>query len=129
MLRPRAFKMNKKQKLELQKLQKQWYKKLEKQGFKDIETEDGFLKDWDSYRFLKLSPEWFYSKQEFYAMAGRFLHDRKFYLSSHHLIWQLFSEGKSVSYIAKKTDISEYTVSKIIKIYTNEMLAGLKNEK
>ncbi len=72
-----------------------WYKKLADSGFTDIENSEGLLNTWASeprsYNTV-LSSE---SKQEYYRLAGHFLHDYKFANTTDKIIWQYHSDGIS----------------------------------
>lgn len=84
-------------------LQRKWYKKAEKSGFEDIEQPDENLKIW-SYRFVKAcenDPTLHQSKEEYYRLAGSFLHEHLFKDQKSRLIWQMHSEGVSIRNIVK----------------------------
>lgn len=81
----------------LKSLTKKWYKKLEDSGFEDIEAADGNLKRWSNKFYLRDSTRvLFESKQEYYRMAGHFLHETSFRNERERLIWELHSEGIGV---------------------------------
>lgn len=82
-------------------LKRKWYAKLDKEGFKDIENEAGLLKKWSSYWLRsKHTSATFDAKQEYYRLAGQFLHDYQFGSALDRIIWEMHSEGDSVRGIA-----------------------------
>jgi len=94
---------NKKQ--PFKKLQNEWYKKLKDSGFEDIETPGGFLKGLSSSSGKPSNKEGYSwgerelynkSKEEYYRLAGHFLHDYKFESNIEKFIWELHSNGVSV---------------------------------
>lgn len=124
--------MTKKQ-AEFKKLQDKWYKKLEKSGFEDIEQADGNLKQWHSQYFItrhttfegksswnkkkKLDATWFTSQEEYYQLAGAFLHDHEFSSKTEKLIWEMHSNGMS------QVDIYKALLKKGNKVYRD----GIRN--
>jgi hypothetical protein len=82
-------------------LQKAWYQTLKTKGFQDLETEDGVLMSWAAtiFRVMKRDPLMATQKQEYYRLAGLFLHDYTFRNETEKYIWQLHSEGKSARLI------------------------------
>lgn len=105
---------------DFKKLQDKWYKKLKDSGFEDIEQDEQRLKRWDSMYFItrhtsfvgnsakqvagshrKLSTDQFKSQQEYYQLAGVFLHNHQFKDSKERTIWELHSEGYPTSDIYK----------------------------
>lgn len=114
--------MNPKSK-EFQKLQKQWYKKLEKTGFKDAEQEDGNLKVWESSYFSsRYSEGAFSAKEDYYRLAGQFLHSHKFETPKEQRIWSLHAEGKSIRTIAKELKTYPQKIHAIIQRLSKEMV-------
>ncbi len=55
------------------------------------------------------------NKEEYYRMAGHFLHDHKFESTSDKIIWRLHSEGVSI------VDIVYYLKSKKFKTYKRKV--------
>jgi hypothetical protein len=103
---------------EFQDLQKVWNRKLEKSGFQDIERSDrvgkasGRLKT-DALKNITQSytAEQFAVKEEYYRLAGQFLHDYKFKSDNDRTIWRMHSEGISVRDIIralKKKGVTAY---------------------
>lgn len=98
----------KSQSKEFLKLQALWYKKAKKSGFEDIEREELHLKKWSSATFMeKKNGSYFNEKkvyydsvQEYYQMAGRFLHDYAFETPLEKTIWAYHADGISVRKIA-----------------------------
>jgi hypothetical protein len=84
-------------------LQKKWEERLKKEGFEDIERKEGRLKSGsvENVRYL-YTTEQFNIKEEYYRLAGQFLHEYKFKSSVERKIWELHSEGMSVRNIIKK---------------------------
>jgi len=93
---------------EFRELQRKWDEKLAKSGFVDIERKD---RVGASSRMLKTAalknivdqytPEQFEIKQEYYRLAGQFLHDHKFKSGKDREIWRLHSEGVSIRNIIR----------------------------
>lgn len=108
-------------KKELQKLQKKWYNKLARSGFKDLENvfvPGEPLRHWDSVEFQRYySPRSFTEKQRYYELAGQLLHDLKFKNNTEKKIWELHSKGESYQEIAKKVNLHNNTVGRIVKKY------------
>lgn len=87
---------------QLKTLQKEWYTKLKKSGFEDIEQDENNLKEWESSRYYRgrnneadfekviLIQE---AKEQYYRMAGHFLHDHNFESAVDKFIWEMHSEG------------------------------------
>lgn len=106
----------------LKELQKKWYKKLAKEGFEDIEDGNNNLVQYTSSMFLRgrrnnmsfteimNSIE---SKQDYYRLAGEFLHSHKFKSDRDKFIWEQHCEG--VSY----RDISDMLAKKGVKLTRN----------
>lgn len=87
---------------EFKKLQADWDAKLKESGFEDAETRDGNLKTWHKYDVLdRFSREDGETKMEYFAAAGRFLHDYQFESLSERTVWQLHCEGLSIRQILK----------------------------
>lgn len=113
-------------------LQRLWYDKLEKTGFKEIEQEDGLLKRWSTRVFSDKANgsyynekiEYYKSREEYYRLAGHFLHDYKFANKKEHRIWELHAEGVSIQAIVEimtkarfKTSIkrAHQTIQRLVK--------------
>lgn len=85
-------------------LQDKWYKKLEKQGFDEIEQPNGMLKAWHSYTFMRQDDESVHAgpaRQEYYRLAGQFLHDHDFDNAIEKKAWELHCDGLSIEDIAE----------------------------
>lgn len=81
-------------------LQKKWYGKLEDDGFQDAEREDGALQNW-STQFSRGNLEFNQSKEEYFRLAGHFLHDHRFANETERRVWELHTNGMSTGKIAK----------------------------
>lgn len=82
---------------------KLWYDKLKASGFEDIETPEGFLKQNSASKFLskKAIRSEGRSKEEYYYMATKFLHDYKFENEMEKVIWEYHANGISYRDISK----------------------------
>lgn len=109
-------------------LKKKWDKKLKSSGFEDIEQDDGNLKLWSSHFFkVRFNETLFGAKEEYYRLAGQFLHEKVFKDHKTKLIWQLHSEGISIRDIVialKKRGFKAYknAVHRIVQDLTEQML-------
>lgn len=88
--------------LKFKKLKERWYKKLSDSGFEDVEYDENHLREYDSsitrrYDVHRIGP-----KAEYYRLAGQFFFDHKFENAREKAIWELHSEGLSVTAIAQK---------------------------
>ncbi len=97
-----------------EELKTHWYAKLAAGGFDDIEAADGRLKRW-SNTFAKNASK-FQNKEEYYRMAGRFLHDHKFKNATDKKIWELHSEGLSLDKISLSMPDQNITRDKAFKV-------------
>lgn len=93
---------------EFKDLEKKWYDKLEKKGFHDIERTDAvgresnrLKNDVIAHVLQTYTPEKFAIKEEYYRLAGQFLHEYKFKSENERTIWKMHSEGTSVRDIIK----------------------------
>ena len=89
---------------EFKALQDKWYEKLKRNGFKDIEQGEEYgrmLLPFNSERFAT-NKEYNRDKEQYYRLAGQFLHSYKFKNHTEMRIWELHSQGVSVRNIAKK---------------------------
>lgn len=86
-------------------LQAKWYKKLDKSGFSDIEqpvtyksgAADGNLILWQGGYFTgNYTSEEFKEKEEYYRMAGQFLHEYEFADKNEKAVWELHARGYTV---------------------------------
>lgn len=109
-------------------LKKKWDKKLKSDGFEDIEQDDGNLKLWSSHFFkARFNETLFGAKEEYYRLAGQFLHEHIFKEQKTKLIWQLHSEGISIRDIVKalkKRGFKAYknAVHRVVQDLTEQML-------
>lgn len=102
--------MNTKSK-EFQKLQTEWYKKLKKSGFDDIEETEDLLK-WSAPKNLihirnRDKQHLFTIREDYYRLAGYFLHDYGFTKESDRLVWEQHVEGTSIRDISKYLKIKK----------------------
>lgn len=129
-------------------LNNKWARKLKKSGFEDIEqpadyksgVPDGQLKSWSSKYFTspsRFDPVRFECREEYYRLAGQFLHEYTFNNDTEKSMWQLHCEGQttlSILEILKAKKIMFYSgkktnrrnVVETIRRLTNEMLGRLK---
>ena len=124
------------------KLQRAWYKKLAETGFKDVERCHPTLGTATSGNTPLLRPsEWAprlaESKpgtEEFFRVASHFLHEYNFETYLDKQIWELFTEGVSITDIHKKVTenphhkVKRWYVDVAIKRHTTLMLAELKKD-
>jgi hypothetical protein len=100
-------------------LEKKWYDKLADKGFKDLERrnkwgrEEGRLKT-DPLENIPhfYNVEQFQIKEEYYRMAGQFLHEYKFKTALERIIWDMHTQGISVRNIVKKLQSKGHTAYK-----------------
>lgn len=104
------------------KLQRRWYQKANKPGvYEDIEQPDGNLKEWTStLAKARYRPIYWEAKEEYYRLAGQFLYEHTFESKLERQIWELHSEGISITNItnilkSKRYKISRDKVAKILK--------------
>lgn len=114
-------------------LKKKWYAKLEKAGFDDIEQDEEHLKKWDGHFFAKRcrSPA-AGPQEEYYRLAGQFLHDHLFTSVFERLVWQMHCDGVSVEAMVRalkdsKRKFNKNTLHKIIKSLADMMLRANLN--
>lgn len=93
------------------KLNDEWSRKLEQSGFEDIEQPtnfksglpDGNLKQWASSFFIANfrdgDVDKFKAKEEYYRLAGQFLHEYKFSNEYEKNVWEMHGEGLSIETI------------------------------
>lgn len=104
-----------------EQLKAKWYKKLKSSGFEDIEQDDGNLRSWSSsfYR-ARRAPETLAAIEDYYRLAGHFLHEHEFASETERLIWEYHANGLSGK------DISETLAKVKIKVATSTALAIIK---
>lgn len=127
---------------ELQKLKTLWYKKLKRSGFEDIENKHGDFKvtsytriaasknNGVDYETLKVKRS---AAEEYYRMAGMFLHDHTFEFSRERRIWSMHCEGVGVRDISRKLRVSKIImgrsmISQVLKKLKTLMLARYRNQ-
>lgn len=83
-------------------LQAEWDKKLKESGFEDIENGLGHLKLWSrSFGVHHPDSARVEAAQEYYSMAGKFLHDYEFTSEMQKTIWEYHANGLSIRDIVK----------------------------
>lgn len=81
-------------KKQLKEQQDIWYKKLKDEGFEDIEQDEQSLIRWDSHYFRTRYPDnTFRAKEEYYRLAGSFLHSHDFKSEKEKQVWELHAKG------------------------------------
>lgn len=100
---------------EFKALQDKWYAKLKDEGFNDAEQDETRLKQWHSLYFIthhtnftrsnagteggsekKLDATRFRAQEEYYQLAGAFLHTHLFNCKKDRDIWEFHSNGVQV---------------------------------
>lgn len=82
-------------------LQKKWYAKLKKEGFEDLEDAREQLIEYHGSRFGSESVQITKNiTEEYYRVAGHFLHDWDFKTATEKVIWSLHADGQTVRDIA-----------------------------
>ncbi len=84
------------------KLKDKWYGKLEKSGFKDIEHDEDFLQNPSTPFGRADTAQYNQSKEEYYRLAGHFLHDHKFTNDTEKRVWELHQSGVGTREIARR---------------------------
>jgi hypothetical protein len=119
-------------------LQKAWYKKLRDEGFDDIEQDEENLKVWHSHFFANrlknrhTQSSWA-SKEEYFRVAGQFLHDHEFLDPLDKAVWELHANGLPVTKIVDelrsrrpkiktKKKITPLLIRNIVKMLVKEMI-------
>lgn len=83
-------------------LKDKWYGRLKEKGFTDIERDEEYLQS-PSTRFSRgENLDYDKSKEEYYRLAGHFLHDHRFVNDTERRVWELHSNGMSADEIAKR---------------------------
>ncbi len=109
-------------------LQKKWYEKIAKdKSYKDIEQLDGNLKVWSSLFVGQYNATLFEAKEQYYRLAGQFLHSHTFKDENEKLTWKLHSDGVCVRQIAAELiDRGQHTnkdaVNKVVRRLAKAML-------
>lgn len=116
-----------------EKLKKKWYAKLEKSGFQDIEQDEDNLNEWEASIFSRHNTKTIAAKQEYFSLAGEFLHNHVFESKRHKKIWEMHCEGASLDGISKKLKSSNFkgshraTIHMVIKKLAQEMMEKYGN--
>lgn len=106
-------------------LRRKWYGKLKKEGFDDIEQLDGNLKTWVSSEFTRnYDANFAKAKEDYYRLAGQFLHRYHFKDKKEQLIWELHSQGVSIRDIVKELKKKNYKIYKSLVQVILERLTG-----
>lgn len=120
---------------EFNRLKEKWYKKLEDSGYRDIEQDENHLKEWDSYAFKSRYNKHLYaSKETYFQLAGQFLHTFEFESKRHKVIWELHSNGMSITQIANALKSKRFkspnrtSVHTVVQALSKEMLRIYGNE-
>ncbi len=95
---------------EFKALQIKWEAKLKKAGFKDLERKDRWGRAEERLQTDTMenvanrgtTVEEFEATQDYYRIAGQFLHEHKFKTQVEKKIWELHAEGDSIRVIIKK---------------------------
>jgi hypothetical protein len=88
---------------QFKKLNAEWAKKLKDSGFKDIEGSNGRM-DIDKALnnvVTKYDQISYAAKEDYYRMAGHFLHDKEFESDFDRMIWEKHSNGVAITDIVK----------------------------
>ena len=116
-------------------LRDRWYKKLKDSGFEDIEQDEDRLKEYSTTRFTsgknnKLPPDQIKtlndSKEEYYRVAGHFLHEHEFNNEVDRFIWQKHAEGHSYRDITKMLVAAFYLEKD--RMWTHNIISRLTKE-
>jgi hypothetical protein len=106
-------------------IQAEWYALLKDTGFSDAEsTHNGrdLLRVWHSSYFQnRYCPSSFVKKQEYYRMAGFFLHNHHFQNEVELHIWELHTQGLSLRKIAHILRTKICRIHKVIRDLTAKM--------
>jgi len=117
---------------EFKTLQATWYKKLAKKGFDDIEQDEDKLKSWTKAAYDSRYSTYRFANEEYYRLAGHFLHEYKFESEVERFIWEQHSIGltsRAIAEMAKKKRLRVTTNSRvhaIIKKLEKEMLKNVR---
>lgn len=123
------------------KLQAIWKKKLKESGFVDIEKNEDILKQYVTSKNSKgkLNGATLEDRtrvqevtQDYYRMAGHFLHDYKFSDDDEKRIWTLHAEGLSLRQIVKiistrRHKISRHSIHMLVKDLAAKMIKMYRN--
>lgn len=115
-------------KADFNKLQAKWYKKLKDSGFEDAEQDEDNLKVWSLKRFtVENNLTLCAAKEEYYRLAGHFLHEHLFESELAKQCWELHGNGDSNVKItailrAKGVKISKKRVQVLVKGLVKQML-------
>ena len=108
-------------------LQEVWYKKLKGDGFKDIEQDESRMKNSTSTELHKRGlyddPLRREAREEYYRLAGQFLHEYQFADKKSKAMWELHSEGISIQDIVVALKKRQFKVYKRLVHETIQKLA------
>lgn len=125
---------------QFKELESRWYSKLKQSGFKDIERSDrvgkaaGLLVTGPLENILhSYDVNQFNIKEEYYRLAGQFLHEHKFDSKFEKTIWETHSQGISIENIIKALKLKGKTAYKdlvhgVIKKLASEMKTNARQE-
>lgn len=109
------------------KLQAKWYGKLKSSGFDDIEQDESRIKNSSNSELQKRGlyddPLRREAREEYYRLAGQFLHEYEFDSKKERVIWEMHSEGTSIQDIVAAMKSRNFKVYKRIVHETIQRLA------
>lgn len=105
---------------EFKRLQAEWYARLRDEGFVDIEGgKDGFdvlLRRRGPKGRPSIERE---QQEEFFRLAGLFLHDHEWVDGEERRAWELYCDGKTYPQIAETLEVSwgkaHYLIQRVLK--------------
>lgn len=110
-------------------LQDKWYKKLKSSGFNDVEQDESRLRQSSNTELHKRGlyddPLRREARQEYYRLAGQFLHDYEFEDNKEKVIWEMHSDGTSIQDIVVAMKSRNF---KVYKRYVHETIQRLAKE-
>lgn len=125
-LKPKLSTMPRPKTKEFNKLEAKWYAKLKKEGFEDIEQNEDTLKLWSTHRFSREHNTVLYeAKEEYYRLAGQFLHEHQFKNLFEKGMWEYHSGGSSIRDIVL---ILKQSGCKVGKDRVNSILEAIKTQ-
>lgn len=114
---------------EFKDLESLWYQKLKDDGFEDIEVNESTLKGSSFSNVKRLTggdkSEFYRSKEEYFRLAGFFLHDTKFIDRRDKLVWEFHTNGDSLQEISNR--LKRYSL-KIAKTQVKETVHRLRDQ-
>lgn len=107
----------------LKELQLEWDKKLKDSGFNDIEDSKGRLKTWSTYfQQPNVTVEGVLANQEYYNLAGKFLHDFHFDKEIHKVIWEYHANGMSIRDIVRTLGRAKVINPSVGSLYSRKII-------